>query len=80
MTEEIHIYKTEKESTKSVIVKYLCTNDAENPERSCGGIPDIHKLADSRSPQIPIVFLSHNHRDKESRSKLLLDRLAHLAL
>jgi hypothetical protein len=27
------------------------------------------------------VFLSHNHRDKEFlRSKLLLDRLAHLAL
>ena len=34
MTEAIHIYKSEKEWTKSVIGKYLRTNDAENLERT----------------------------------------------
>ena len=34
MTEAIHIYKSEKEWTKSVIGKYLRTNEAENLERT----------------------------------------------
>jgi len=34
VTESIHIYKTEKDWTKAVNGKCLCTNDAENLERS----------------------------------------------
>ena len=34
MTEAIRFYKTGKEWTQGVIGKYLCTNDAENLERT----------------------------------------------
>jgi ABC-type nitrate/sulfonate/bicarbonate transport system substrate-binding protein len=41
MTEAIHIYKSEKEWTKSVIGKYLRTNDPENLERTYNSFSPI---------------------------------------
>ena len=41
MTEAIHIYKTEKEWTKTVIGKYLRMSDAENLERTYNSFKDL---------------------------------------